>query len=124
MSDAILGTFILADEIERFTPGPSEAGRRAETLVKTDRLRVVLVTMRTGARLHDHTAPGPITIQALRGRFDVTIGDGTSDVSAGSLVAIEANVVHAVQAVEDGAFLLTISWPPQQGDTSHPLIDR
>ena len=53
-----IGAFTLAEEIERFQPGEAGSGRRAETLIKTDRLRVVLVTMRTGASLQEHTAPG------------------------------------------------------------------
>jgi quercetin dioxygenase-like cupin family protein len=106
-----IGAFTLAEEIERFQPGDDRSGRRAETLIKTDRLRVVLITMRAGASLQEHTAPGPITIHALKGRFEVDGGGATADLPAGSLISFEANVRHAVHAKEDGAFLLTISWP-------------
>ncbi len=112
MTDTVIGPFVLTDEIERFVPGPGESHRRAETLVKTDRLRVVLITMRAGATLHDHTAPGPITIQALQGRIRVSVNDDVHEMASGTMIAIEANMIHAVEAVEDGAFLLTISWPP------------
>jgi quercetin dioxygenase-like cupin family protein len=112
MADGVLGAFTLPDEIERFSPGESGARRRAETLIKSDRLRVVLVTMRAGASLHEHTAPGPITIQALRGHFTVSVEDAQRDLPQGALVAIDASVRHAVTAREDGAFLLTIAWPP------------
>jgi quercetin dioxygenase-like cupin family protein len=113
----ILGQAVLAEEIERFPPGPGAAGRRAETLIKADRLRVVLVTMRAGAVLHEHTAPGPITIHALRGRFAVTVADEEREIADGTVIAVAARVRHAVRAIEDGAFLLTISWPPQdQGE--------
>lgn len=116
MTEAVFGPFILADEIERFAPGMGESLRRAETLVKTDRLRVVLVTMQAGARMHDHTAPGPITIQALQGRIRVSVSDDVHEMSAGTMIAIEPNIVHAVEAVEDGAFLLTISSPPHASE--------
>jgi quercetin dioxygenase-like cupin family protein len=106
-----IGAFTLAEEIARFQPGDDASGRRAETLIKTDRLRVVLITMRAGASLQEHSAPGPITIHALTGRFAVDGGGATADLPAGSLISFDANVRHAVHAQEDGAFLLTISWP-------------
>jgi quercetin dioxygenase-like cupin family protein len=107
---SVLGRFTLGAEIERFQPGAGASGRRAETLVKTDRLRLVLVTMRAGATLEEHTAPGPITIQSLRGRFAVTVEGTAYELSDGELIAVEAGVRHAVRAIVDGAFLLTISW--------------
>ena len=118
MTDTILGTFHLHDEIARLTPGDSRSGRRAETLIKTDLLRVILVTMRAGAELQEHTAPGPITIQALLGRFSVSVGDDEHDLAHGDLISIQTAVPHAVRAVEDGAFLLTISWLPDDAADS------
>lgn len=111
MAQEILGEFNLEAEIDRFDPTSTGAGRRAETLIKNDRLRVVLVTMRTGAVLQDHNAPGPITIHSVRGSFTVTVGGEERRVDAGSLISIEAGVKHAVRALEDGAFLLTIGGP-------------
>ena len=72
MNNALLGAFKIDDEIAKYRPDDNEAGRRAETLIKTDGLRVVLVTMLADITLHEHTAPGPITIHAIRGRFVVT----------------------------------------------------
>jgi len=110
MSDALLGTFNIDEEIERFRPGDSVAGRRAETLIKTDGLRVILVTMRTGISLHEHSAQGPITIHALQGRFNVTFDDQDRVIGPGDLLSLASGVRHAVNALADGAFLLTIGW--------------
>jgi quercetin dioxygenase-like cupin family protein len=107
----VLGAFDLDAEIARFPPGEGASGRRAETLIKGDRLRLVLVTMRAGATLDEHTAPGPITIQTLRGRFLVTAGDQEQTLPEGGLIAIAAGARHAVRALDAGAFLLTIAWP-------------
>lgn len=112
MSESILGRYDLAAEIERLAPGDTAAGRRAQTLIKGDRFRVVLITMRAGSHLQEHTAPGPITIQALRGDFVVTVGEEESTLPAGGLVSLVAGIEHAVRAVSDGAFLLTIGWDP------------
>jgi quercetin dioxygenase-like cupin family protein len=115
----ILGVFDLNAEIARFPPGEGASGRRAETLVKTDRLRLVLVTMRAGASLDEHTSPGPITIQALRGRFVVSARDREHALNEGGLIALDAGVPHAVRALADGAFLLTIAW---QGSGDHARL--
>lgn len=111
----ILGQFVLADEIANYRPTGGAAGRRAETLVKDERLRVVLVTMRSGAALQTHTAPGPITIHVLRGRMTVSVAGEQRTLGQGALLAIAAGAPHAVEAVEDGAFLLTIGWDGSQG---------
>jgi quercetin dioxygenase-like cupin family protein len=116
MSDGLLGVFNLDAEIERFQPGDTEAGRRAETLIKADGLRVVVVTMRAGISLHEHIAPGPITIHALRGRFVVTFGNQEREIGPGDLVSLESGIRHAVGTIEDGAFLLTIGWGPSAPD--------
>lgn len=101
--------FDLNVEIERYPPNvPS--GRRSETLLKTPSLRVVLVTMRAGTELHDHVAPGPITLQPLQGRFMLILEGGEREVAVGTLMTLEGDTRHAVRAIEDGAFLLTIAW--------------
>ena len=101
--------FNLNAEIEQFPPNvPS--GRRSETLIKTPRLRVVLITMRAGTELHEHVAPGTITVQPIRGRFTFSAGDNEREIVPGTLISVETGVRHAVRALEDGAFLLTIGW--------------
>lgn len=118
----ILGVYSLLEHIERIRPGEGESGRRAESLVRTDQLRVVLVTMREGASLHEHTAPGHITIHVLEGEMAVLVEGDEITLKAGGLISIEANTRHAVRAQSEGAFLLTISSPelkdasPAEGD--------
>jgi quercetin dioxygenase-like cupin family protein len=108
--DAVLARVNLFDESERLQPRDDAAGRRAETLVKEDRLRVVLVTMRAGVESNEHSTPGPISIQVLSGRFEVDCEGETSELGAGDLISLAGNADHVVRATEDGAFLLTIGW--------------
>jgi len=117
MTDGFLGRFNLEDEIKRFHPGDTASGRRAETLIKTDGLRVVLVTMREGVTLHEHIAPGPITIHALNGRFSVTFEDQARELGPGELLSLAPGVLHAVETLAEGAFLLTIGWGPSAPTT-------
>lgn len=115
MSDQLVGmhgyeTFNLREVVSRFPPDPDSAARhRAEILVKSDTLRVVLVTAISGGALNDHHAPGPITIHVIDGSFVVTIDGERQTVSADEVMIMAPGVPHAVECVEDGAFLLTIA---------------
>lgn len=124
-NDKVYGTFDLNAVMSEFPPDPDSASlRRAEILVKTDTLRVVLITMLRGSKLHDHSAPGPITIQVLKGRMNVSVEDASQVLNPGEMVGIGPGVIHAVEAVEEGAFLLTIAHlsriPDQGGDQDVP----
>lgn len=116
-SDGTLGNFTLGDEIARFAPD-APSGRRSETLLKTPTLRVVLVTMRAGTELHEHSAPGVITIQMLSGAFVVSVAGEEREMATGALIALDAGAPHAVRALADGAFLLTIAWVADPGESA------
>lgn len=106
----IYGLADLNKEIERFPADPDSAARhRAEILIKTDTLRVVLVTMLPGGKMHEHAAPGPITVHVLRGAIAVTVDGQAHELAEGQLISLAPGVEHAVDGVEDGAFLLTIA---------------
>jgi quercetin dioxygenase-like cupin family protein len=93
------------------------SGRTSSILIKTSDLRVLVVNLTAGTEIREHTAPGPITIQPIRGRIQVRAGAEVADLGVGELVAIEALVPHAVTALEESSFLLTIAW------TDHPAAD-
>ena len=110
--------FDLEKVIGEFPPDPeSAAKRRAELLVKSDTLRVVLITALAGSVLHEHNAPGPITIQVLRGQFTVTISDDPRVMRANDLAIIAPEIMHEVECDADGAFLLTIAHLTYAPDT-------
>lgn len=120
----IYGTFNFDQEISEYPPDPDSAARhRAQILIKTETLRVVLVTMLSGGILQDHEAPGPITIHVLRGSMSVSVeGDGHT-LGLGEMISLAPGVTHAVECVEDGAFLLTIAHlsrvPDEGGDNDN-----
>lgn len=97
-----------------------EAWRReshsAMTLVKSHGLRVVLVAMHAGARLAPHHAEGSITVQPLDGALAVNTETQKVTLRPGQLLMLHSGVYHAVEAVEECAFLLTLS-----ADSSHPV---
>jgi quercetin dioxygenase-like cupin family protein len=114
MSEPAYGPARLDAEIARFQPVESSAsGRRSEILVKTDDLRVLLVTMHAGAALAEHSAPGTITIHVIEGEMAVEASGTTHELAAGGIVSLATGVRHSVRARSNGAFLLTIAWSAQ-----------
>jgi len=84
------------------------SGRNGVTLVKNPVVRVVLQAMRPGARLAEHHAPGPITVQVLQGEIEFSVGETVHTLHVGNLLALPARVPHSVHAVQESVFLLTI----------------
>lgn len=86
----------------------AESGRNALTLVRGDEMTVVLTVIRAGTALHEHRAPGPATVILLSGNIRMLGGDEKMPLEPGSAVSFTADVLHAVEAVEDSAFLIVI----------------
>lgn len=105
----------ISDELNRLKLAPSwrrESGRSAETLVKYDEFRIVLVRMKPGSYMSHHKAEGPISIHGLQGRVRVHLPeDRTEDLKPGELLTLDRCLEHDVEALEESAFLLTIAWP-------------
>lgn len=123
MSDQLTGmrayeTFNLRDVVAQYPPDPDSAARhRAEILVKSDTLRVVLVTAISGGALNPHAAPGPITIHVIEGSFAISAGGEQQTLSADEVMIMAPGVEHGVECVKDGAFLLTIAHLSRVPDT-------
>jgi hemerythrin-like domain-containing protein/quercetin dioxygenase-like cupin family protein len=84
-------------------------GRTARTLRKDGELRVVLVALRAGAHLREHTAPGPLTVQSLSGHAELRAAGCSYHLAPGSLLALSSRVPHELWAAEDSALLLTFT---------------
>ncbi len=92
-----------------------EAWRRGEhnakTLMKEGDFRVVLVAAKSGGRMHEHQAPGRLSIQTLSGKVRIHLPGGSVDLPEGHLLTLEPAIVHDVEALAESDFLLTIAWP-------------
>ncbi len=110
-----MAQFDLAQEIADATskkPWPS--GQYAKTLFKKHDFRVVLITMERGAHMKEHHADGTISVQVLKGKVRMNVGGKPYELSAGNLFTLGASIRHDVEALDDSAFLLTISWPSSE----------
>ena len=86
--------------------------RNAKTLVKYPDLRVVLISLKAGKRIEGHKADESISIQVLSGKLRLHLPGRTVELLHGHLLTLERCLPHDVEAVEDSAFLLTLSWQP------------
>ncbi len=84
------------------------ADHAAKTLVNEVELRVVLIALRPQGRLPEHRAHAPILLHVLEGHLRLGINNRTLELGPGSLVAIDAELPHDLDAVGETAVLLII----------------
>ena len=87
----------------------ARTGHDAITLVKYADLRIVLVALRSGARIGRHRSAGRAAIHVLSGGLLVEAAGKKAELGAGGLVALDCGVDHGVEARTDASFLLTIA---------------
>jgi quercetin dioxygenase-like cupin family protein len=90
----------------------AEAGRSATTVYGGHEhvLRQTVIAMVAGTGLDEHESPGEATLHVLSGRVRLTAGDVSWEGRTGDLIVIPAER-HAVAALEDATFLLTVAKP-------------
>jgi len=108
---APLQSFDVGREVERLRGEPEwrEGRRNAITLRKGEGFSVVLLVLREGDRLAEHSAPGPISVAVREGRINFTTADEAVEAGTHSLITCEAGVVHAVEALEDAVCVVSIA---------------
>ncbi len=109
---AVAGLFHvqIAEEVERLKQESTwrSGARNAITLTKEGPLRVVLIVLRAGAKLHEHQTGGPLMLQALSGSLRFRTRDRALEMKPGEIVALESALDHEVEALEESAVLLTL----------------
>jgi quercetin dioxygenase-like cupin family protein len=70
--------------------------------------------MESTARMKEHHADGTLSIQVFKGHIRLNILGQPHDLHTGSLFTLAASIRHDLEAIEDSAFLLTISWPSDE----------
>ncbi|WP_433965671.1 cupin domain-containing protein [Tunturiibacter gelidiferens] len=93
---------------------PWQSGHYAKTLFKKHDLRVVLFVMENAARMKEHHADGTLSVHVLKGQIRFTVHGKPHDLKEGNLITLSASIRHEVEALQDSAFLLTLSWPSNQ----------
>ena len=106
-----LQSFDLEEEISRLREEKEwrEGRRNAITLRKGAGLNVVLLVMRAGDRLEEHSAPGPISLGVREGRIRFAAGGEVVEAGPETLLTCDAGVPHTVEALEDAVCLLNVA---------------
>lgn len=104
-------SFNLMDEAARLKANPewSARDRLATSLVKDDALNLMLLALKSGARLEEHRAKGPISVQILAGRIRFGAAGQKFELSPGNVIALDREIPHELEALEESIVLLTTS---------------
>jgi len=74
--------------------------KEVKMLFKGDRRKIVQLTLRNEMRLEQHSVKEPFILQCIAGKGELIIGDGETaesiELLPGTLVTVEANVLHDV----------------------------
>ena len=111
-SHAVFSQFDLAGQISRIRSEKSwqeGPGRVTRMLAKAPGLRVALIVMRAGNRWEEHKTDSRIAIQPIEGSVRFILPDRTVELRKGELLVLEPGIPHGVEALEEAAFLLTLS---------------
>jgi quercetin dioxygenase-like cupin family protein len=81
---------------------------KTATLIKTDDLEVIRLSVAAGKEIPTHSAPGPLVVQCLSGRIAFECLGEAHELEPGQLLHLPAHEPHSVKGIEDGALLLTI----------------
>ena len=106
-----LQSFDLEREVGRLRAEKAwqEGKRNAITLRKGEGMNVVLLVMKAGDRLEEHSAPGPMSLSVREGRVSFEAGGEALEAGPEVLLTCDAGVRHKVEAVSDAVCLLTVA---------------
>jgi quercetin dioxygenase-like cupin family protein len=104
-------SFDLHEELTRLREEKEwRKGRRnAITLSKVGGLGVVLLAMKAGDRLEEHSAPGPISLVVREGRIRFSAEGETVEAGPEMVLTCEAGIRHEVEALSDTVCLLNVA---------------
>jgi len=81
--------------------------REVQTLLADQWRKLVLIHLRQGALLADHSARVPITVHALIGTGTLRVESSAYALTPGVIIPIDAHIIHNVQAEPDLTILVT-----------------
>jgi quercetin dioxygenase-like cupin family protein len=70
-----------------------------------------LIALKKGGHVEEHSADARISIHTLNGHVRLQLPDQSVDLTESHLLVLDRTLQHDLEALEDSAILLTISWP-------------
>ena len=86
----------------------AKSSRSSLTLARGDELTIVLVVLKAGNTLEEHSAPAAATVITLSGKMIFTTSSEKITLEQGDGVTFTNDILHSVYADEDCAFLIVI----------------
>ena len=83
----------------------------SKTLAQNDFVSVTLFAFSKGEEIGTHDSVGDAMVYVLEGTGKYTVGGKEHICRAGDVLVMPANIPHAVYAVEDFKWLLTVVFP-------------
>ncbi|MDX6553069.1 MAG: hypothetical protein QOH74_1557 [Gaiellales bacterium] len=112
--------------MERWHIPSIEATGRTEprVLLSTPECRAVVLDLRDGERLGDHSVHERAVLQVVAGRVDISAGGEDATCEAGTLVTFAPGERHSVVASGDARLLLMLApWPGEGHYRDGTLVD-
>lgn len=89
-------------------PAWEKGDKNAVTLLHTDRLRHVLIVMKSGVHIPEFKVDGPLTVLVLLGKVDAKAGGEQHDLGVGDALSLHDGNGLYLECVEECAILLTL----------------
>ncbi len=99
----------LEAEMKRAAETPLAGGRATLPMVSYPNLKQMMIYMPPSSRWNEHSTTGRVSVLVLRGKIRVSALDRQYDLAPGELLAMDSNVKHDVEALEESWYLLTVA---------------
>jgi quercetin dioxygenase-like cupin family protein len=86
-----------------------QTGAKSQTLIEDENCRYTLMALAVGMHIPEHTNPRNATVNVIEGQGVLTLEGKEIVLESGIFVFIPATARHAVKAITNFAFLLTLS---------------
>ncbi len=87
---------------------PPQQGILSHTVFQNDSVKAVVFGFGQGDEMSEHTASKPAILHFLQGEVELTLGDDTFAVQAGSWIHMAAGLPHTVLAKTPAIMLLLL----------------
>lgn len=82
---------------------------KTKVIIKTNDIELARLVIPKGKEYPNHKVSGPIVVQCIQGKIEVTAMEETKELHSGQLLYLKSGEPHSLKGVEDAVVLLTIS---------------